>query len=187
MCSVFLLSFIPLLQLPVGASLATYSRFVLLLCVCIMHFNEKGLKGSYSKYINRSLFWIIFQFLFFFICLSQYAGARCYPKKRWMGFDFKFKKFSIKQAFFINEIFSSRVKAAKQKKIEVFFAVFVRVFDVFFFILALFSKFETAIFAFDAIFLLQSFRKKNSCSHAKNWEIFAWEQKLLFLTIEVQK
>jgi hypothetical protein len=36
--------------------------------------------------------------------------------KRWMGFDFKFKKFSIKQAFFINEIFSSRVKASKQKK-----------------------------------------------------------------------
>ena len=32
-------------------------------------------------------------------------------KKRWIGFDFKFKKFSIKQAFFINDIFSSRVKA----------------------------------------------------------------------------
>jgi hypothetical protein len=39
-------------------------------------------------------------------------------KKRWMGFDFKFKKFSIKQAFFINKFFSSRVKASTQKKIE---------------------------------------------------------------------
>jgi hypothetical protein len=37
-------------------------------------------------------------------------------KKRYDGKLFKFKKFSIKQAFFINEIFSSRVKAAKQKK-----------------------------------------------------------------------
>ena len=35
---------------------------------------------------------------------TQYAEAGCYNKK----------KFSIKQAFFINEIFSSRVKAPKQ-------------------------------------------------------------------------
>ena len=46
------------------------------------------------------------------------------PQKRWLGFDFKFKKFSIKQAFFINEIFSSRVKESKQKKLKFFFAVF---------------------------------------------------------------
>ena len=52
-------------------------------------------------------------------------------KKRWMGLDFKFKKFSIKQAFFINEIFSSRVKAPKQKKLKFFFAVFLRFFKVF--------------------------------------------------------
>jgi hypothetical protein len=39
------------------------------------------------------------------------------PQKRWLGFDFKFKEFSIKQAFFISEIFSSRVKGYKQKKI----------------------------------------------------------------------
>jgi hypothetical protein len=45
-------------------------------------------------------------------------------KKRYVGKLFKFKKFSIKQAFFINEIFSSRVKAVKQKKIEVFFCCF---------------------------------------------------------------
>ena len=40
-------------------------------------------------------------------------------------------KFSIKQAFFINEIFSSRVKAAKQKEISLFLRG-----------LAFFSKFE---------------------------------------------
>ena len=33
------------------------------------------------------------------------------PKKRWLGFDFKFQKFSIKQVFFIDEICSSRIKA----------------------------------------------------------------------------
>jgi hypothetical protein len=38
-------------------------------------------------------------------------------KKRYDGKLFNFKKFSIKQVFFIHEIFSSRVKAAKQKKI----------------------------------------------------------------------
>ena len=37
-------------------------------------------------------------------------------KKRYDGKLFKFKKFGIKQAFFINEIFSSLVKAPKQKK-----------------------------------------------------------------------
>ena len=37
-----------------------------------------------------------------------------------MGFDFKFKKFSIKQAFFINEIFPSRVKVRKQKNMKFF-------------------------------------------------------------------
>jgi hypothetical protein len=35
-------------------------------------------------------------------------------KQRYDGKLFKFKKISIKQAFFINEIFSSRVKAAKK-------------------------------------------------------------------------
>ena len=49
-------------------------------------------------------------------------------KKRWMGFDFNFKKFSMKRAFFINEIFSSRVKVSKQKKFEVFFCCFFAVF-----------------------------------------------------------
>ena len=39
------------------------------------------------------------------------------PKKRCLGFDFKFKKFSIKQAIFITDIFPSRIKAPKQKKI----------------------------------------------------------------------
>ena len=73
----------------------------------------------------------------------QYAQARCYPKKRWIGFDFKFKKFSIKQAFFINDIFSSRVKArfiymksglkvkrrlkktvkSREKKLQIFFCL----------------------------------------------------------------
>ena len=47
---------------------------------------------------------------------SQYAEARCYPKKR-LGFDFRFKKFRIKQAIFINDIFPFRVEAQKQKKI----------------------------------------------------------------------
>ena len=54
------------------------------------------------------------------------------PQKRWIGFDFKFKKFSIKQAFFINDIFSSRVKARKQKKIWSFFLLILPFFSVFF-------------------------------------------------------
>jgi hypothetical protein len=45
-------------------------------------------------------------------------------KKRYDGKLFKFKKNSIKQAFFINEIFPSRVKEPKQKKFEVFFHCF---------------------------------------------------------------
>jgi hypothetical protein len=50
--------------------------------------------------------------------ISQYAEARWYPpKKRCLGFDFKFKKFSIKQAIFITDIFPSRIKAPKQKKV----------------------------------------------------------------------
>jgi hypothetical protein len=60
-------------------------------------------------------------------------------KKRCLAFDFKFKKSSIKQAIFIIEFFSSRVKAYTQKKIEVFFAVFLR----FLLVLALFTKFES--------------------------------------------
>ena len=55
---------------------------------------------------------------------AQYAEARCYPKKRWLGFDFKFKKFSIKQAIFITDIFPSRVKASKQKKLKFFLLFF---------------------------------------------------------------
>ena len=55
---------------------------------------------------------------------AQYADARCYPKKSYLDFDFKFKKFSIKQAIFIKDIFPSRVKAPTQKKFEVFFPVF---------------------------------------------------------------
>jgi hypothetical protein len=39
---------------------------------------------------------------------------------------FKFKKISIKQAILINEILSFQVEGHKQKKIEVFFAVFLR-------------------------------------------------------------
>ena len=42
-------------------------------------------------------------------------------KKRYDGKLFKFKKFSIKQAFFINEILSSHVEASKQKKFWSFF------------------------------------------------------------------
>ena len=38
-------------------------------------------------------------------------------KKRCLGFDFKFKKFSIKQAIFTTDIFPSRIKVHKQKKI----------------------------------------------------------------------
>ena len=58
-------------------------------------------------------------------------GLDATPKKRWMGFDFKFKKISIKQAFFINEIFSSRVKAPKQKKFKFFSLFFLCFFSVF--------------------------------------------------------
>jgi hypothetical protein len=47
---------------------------------------------------------------------SQYAEARCYPKKR-IFFNFQSKTFSKKQAIFIIEIFSYRVKARTQKKI----------------------------------------------------------------------
>ena len=64
---------------------------------------------------------------------AQYAEARCYPKKRCLDFDFKFKKFSIKQAIFITDIFPSPVKAFKQRN-----HCFLR----FLLVLALFSKFE---------------------------------------------
>ena len=70
----------------------------------------------------------------------QYAEARCYPKKRWLAFDFKFKKNSIKQAILFIDIFSSRVKVHTQKK-KVFIAVFLRFFKVFARFSA-FSKFE---------------------------------------------
>ena len=48
--------------------------------------------------------------------LHSMLGLDATQKKRWMGFDFKFKKFSIKQAIFISDIFPSQVKAHKQKK-----------------------------------------------------------------------
>ena len=48
--------------------------------------------------------------------LTKYAEARCYPKKRCLGFDFRFKKFRIKQAIFIKDIFPSHEEAPKQKK-----------------------------------------------------------------------
>ena len=64
----------------------------------------------------------------FFIALIWSTQGAYYPshsmlrldatqKKRWIGFDFRFKKNSIKQATFISDIFPSRVEAAKQKKI----------------------------------------------------------------------
>jgi hypothetical protein len=53
------------------------------------------------------------------------------PQKRWLAFDFKFKKFSIKQALFIIGIFSSRIKAHTQKNFEVFFRWFFKVFAPF--------------------------------------------------------
>ena len=34
---------------------------------------------------------------------AQYAEVRCYPKKRCLCFDFRFKKISIKQVIFVNE------------------------------------------------------------------------------------
>jgi hypothetical protein len=53
-------------------------------------------------------------------------------KKRYDGKLFKFKKFSIKQAFFINEMFSSRVKASTHtKKLSFFSLYFLRFFKVF--------------------------------------------------------
>ena len=62
---------------------------------------------------------------------TQCAEARCYPQKRCLGFDFRFKTFMIKQAIFINDIFPSRVEAQKRKKIEVFFTVFLGLFKIF--------------------------------------------------------
>ena len=121
------------------------------------------------------------------IILAQYAEARCYPQKRWIAFDFKFKKFSIKQAIFISEIFYPPVKAPKQKKFEVFFAVF-KGFLRFLLVFALFSKFEIiktflnneiSTFCLWHYFLLQSFSYKCFCSHAKNSAIFTCEQKNL--------
>ena len=41
-------------------------------------------------------------------------------KKRWLGFDFKFKKFSIKQAIFTTEIISFQVKVHTQFFFEIF-------------------------------------------------------------------
>ena len=37
-------------------------------------------------------------------------------KKKCLGFDIKFKKFRIKQAIFLKEIFPSHVEASKQKR-----------------------------------------------------------------------
>ena len=54
------------------------------------------------------------------VVLAHYAEAGCYYKKRYDGKLFKFKKFSMKQAFFISEIFSSRVKVPKQKRFDFF-------------------------------------------------------------------
>ena len=62
--------------------------------------NEKKQKKSY--------------FALMFVCMLSLDAT---PQKRWLGFDFKFKKISIKQAIVITDIFPSRVKAAKQKKI----------------------------------------------------------------------
>ena len=53
---------------------------------------------------------------------TQNAEARFYHPNRCLGFDFKFKKISIKQATFIGDIFPSRVKASKQKKLDFFFS-----------------------------------------------------------------
>jgi hypothetical protein len=53
-------------------------------------------------------------------------------KKRYDGKLFKFKKFSIKQAFFINEISSSQVKVHKQKKNWSFFVLILPFFSFFF-------------------------------------------------------
>ena len=47
-------------------------------------------------------------------------------KKRWLTFDFKFKKISIKQAIFINEILSFQVKAHTHTK-KCFFHCFFNV------------------------------------------------------------
>ena len=44
------------------------------------------------------------------------------PKKGDLAFDFKFKKFRIKQAILINEIFSSRIKVHTRKKNSEIFA-----------------------------------------------------------------
>ena len=44
-------------------------------------------------------------------------GLEATPKKGGWVLTSNLKKFSIKQAFFINEIFSSCVKAPKQKRI----------------------------------------------------------------------
>ena len=52
------------------------------------------------------------------IAHTQYAEARCYPQKRCLGFDFKFKKFSLKQAIFVKDIFPSHVKAHTQKPLK---------------------------------------------------------------------
>ena len=58
------------------------------------------------------------------------------PKKRCLGFDFKFKKFSIKKTTFITkEIFPSRVH-------KFFFEVFFQCFLRFLLVLVLFSKSE---------------------------------------------
>ena len=46
---------------------------------------------------------------------TQNAEARFYPPNRCLGFDFKFKKFSIKQAIFIKDIYTSPVKAHTHK------------------------------------------------------------------------
>ena len=52
-------------------------------------------------------------------------------QKKTDGKPFKFKNFSIKQAFFMSEIFSSRIKAPKQKKLT-FFSLFFKDFCSFY-------------------------------------------------------
>ena len=70
------------------------------------------------------------------------------PRKRWLGFDFKFKNFSIKQAIFMKDIFPSRLKAPTQEKFKVFFQAFLSKFEIF----KTFSNNKISNFVFDTIF-----------------------------------
>ena len=79
-------------------------------------------------------------------------------KNNYDGKLFEFKKFSIKEAFFINETFSSHVKSVYTKRVEVLFHCLFKVF-------ARFSAFfKLLILLFENVLKISNFEKNSKTS-----------------------